>query len=194
MKRSGPKKGAVLLAASWALAAGVLGGLSCSRDGAQDPAARTDPRASSADTRGERRAYAGAPPVIPHAPFGASCTECHHEEGLAVGGVGFAPPSPHEETAGLSALSHCRQCHVFQETEQLFRASAFAGLDPSPRRGERAFPGAPPVMPHPAFMRENCLACHAGPAARAEIRTSHPERQHCRQCHVEVDAASAFRR
>jgi cytochrome c-type protein NapB len=41
-------------------------------------------------------------------------------------------------------------------------------------------------------MRENCAACHAGPAAREEIRTSHPERTRCRQCHVEVTARSEF--
>jgi cytochrome c-type protein NapB len=41
-------------------------------------------------------------------------------------------------------------------------------------------------------MRENCAACHTGPAAREEIRTSHPERTRCRQCHVPVTTREIF--
>ena len=39
-------------------------------------------------------------------------------------------------------------------------------------------------MPHSLQNRENCLACHAGPAAPIEIKVSHPERSNCRQCHA----------
>ena len=53
-------------------------------------------------------------------------------------------------------------------------------------------PLAPPVMPHSAFMRENCLACHSGPAAREEIRTPHPERPRCGQCHVQQVTRDLF--
>ena len=31
---------------------------------------------------------------------------------------------------------------------------------------------------------ETCIACHSGPASIAEIRSSHPERGNCRQCHM----------
>ena len=41
-------------------------------------------------------------------------------------------------------------------------------------------------------MRENCLACHTGPAVRQEIATTHPERSRCRQCHVEETSRSEF--
>ena len=41
-------------------------------------------------------------------------------------------------------------------------------------------------------MRENCAACHDGPGAREEIRTSHPERTRCRQCHVPVTDNQPF--
>jgi hypothetical protein len=41
-------------------------------------------------------------------------------------------------------------------------------------------------------MRENCAACHTGPAAREEIRTTHPERIRCRQCHVPVGSRTEF--
>ena len=52
----------------------------------------------------------------------------------------------------------------------------------------RTPPGsAPPPIPHDLQFRGNCLACHAGPAAVAEIRTTHPERADCRQCHVSPD-------
>jgi nitrate reductase cytochrome c-type subunit len=63
-------------------------------------------------------------------------------------------------------------------------ASRFNGMPQGPWRGGRFYEGAPPTIPHPLQLRENCLACHAGPASRPEIRTSHPERARCRQCHV----------
>ena len=58
--------------------------------------------------------------------------------------------------------------------------------------GDRATAGAPPRIPHRLLMRENCVACHDGPAAREEIRTDHPERDRCRQCHVPVETRSTF--
>jgi cytochrome c-type protein NapB len=113
---------------------------------------------------------------------------------MAVEGLGFAPASPHEATRGMSAMSRCRQCHVERHTDILWRESAFAGQRQDLRRGRRQHPMAPPVIPHPVFMRENCSACHAGAAAREEIRTSHPERVRCRQCHVEQRTTAVFQR
>ncbi len=51
--------------------------------------------------------------------------------------------------------------------------------------------GSPLWIPHDLQLRGNCLACHGGPAAVAEIRTAHPERANCRQCHVPADAPAA---
>ena len=116
-------------------------------------------------------------------PLG-SCVTCHDEDGAQIDGVGVAPASPHGEAAAAGAMQRCRQCHVPVETVALFVASRFTGLPQGPWKGGRATPGAPPTIPHTLQLRENCLACHAGPAARAEIRTSHPERVRCRQCHV----------
>lgn len=157
---------------------------------------------TAAVERAERRLFDGAPPVIPHQAQGMDCIACHNDEGMAVDGLGFAPPSPHEATEGLSAISNCRQCHVFQVTSFAvesdgaprapFVANHFVGLRQDLRAGRRLFDGAPPVMPHATFMRENCQACHAGPAAREEIRTSHPERLACWQCHVEQQTSAAF--
>jgi cytochrome c-type protein NapB len=138
----------------------------------------------AATVRAERRAYDGAPPVAPHSDFGMTCTQCHNEIGMEVPEVGYAPPSPHELTAGMSAMSRCRQCHVFQQTTDVFVANAFAGLRQDLRRGRRLNDLSPPVIPHKLQMRENCSACHTGVAAREEIRTSHPERARCVQCHV----------
>jgi cytochrome c-type protein NapB len=149
---------------------------------------------SAASVRATRRPFDGAPPVIPHAAFGAACTQCHNERGMEVAGLGFAPPSPHEFTAGLSALSRCEQCHAWSTTTTLFRESSFVGLRQDLRRGNRLYPGAPPVIPHLVQMRENCQACHAGPAVREEIRCGHAERTRCQQCHVPVIVASDFER
>ncbi len=141
---------------------------------------------SASDVRDARRAYDGAPPVIPHEPLGAPCTSCHNQEGLAVVDLGYAPPSPHGQTAGMGEFARCQQCHVFQAEVGPWRGSRFASLPvhTTPRAGTRAYAGAPPTLPHPAFGHENCLACHSGPAAREEIRTTHPERRRCQQCHV----------
>lgn len=138
-----------------------------------------------------RRAYEGAPPVIPHEAFGASCTECHRPAGPELAELGYAPPSPHGMTAGME-LARCRQCHVFQHTEGVWRSNTFEGLSRPPVPAPRAHPLAPPVIPHPVYMREDCLACHDGAAAREEIRTTHPERARCRQCHVEQQSTGRF--
>ena len=92
----------------------------------------------------------------------------------------------------MSARSRCRQCHVLRRTEAIFVENTFVGLPQDLRHGRRLHIEAPPVIPHSVFMRENCVACHTGPAAREEIRTSHPERLRCRQCHLEQQTTSTF--
>jgi hypothetical protein len=134
--------------------------------------------------RAARRAFDGAPPVIPHPALGGACTNCHSTSARELPGVGIAPPNPHLHTPGLGAGSRCEQCHVWQKTAEVFVASTFQGLRQAPRRGDRLFAHAPPVMPHHLFLREDCLACHAGPAARQEILCTHPERARCQQCHA----------
>jgi cytochrome c-type protein NapB len=103
---------------------------------------------------------------------------------MDVPGLGFAPPTPHGSTPGMSLASRCQQCHVYKTTDALFVESDFAGAPQSLRRGERLYTGAPPVAPHGLFLREDCLACHAGPAARAELVCTHPDRARCLQCHA----------
>jgi len=136
--------------------------------------------------RASRRAYSGAPPVIPHPPLGASCTVCHTEIGKATPPLGFAPANPHLKTPGIGSTANCKQCHLFQKSAEsdLFQKNTFIGFKPNTTRGDRLFATAPPVVPHHHFMRESCASCHSSPAARPEIRCSHAERTNCTQCHV----------
>lgn len=137
--------------------------------------------------RQQRRAYDGAPPVIPHAIDERDATSCPvcHERGMVLAGK-TAPAISHHP------MANCLQCHVPHTTSQpnpvgpelvgnAFTAQGFGG------RGKRAFSGAPPVMPHRLLMRENCSSCH-GVSGHIGIRTTHPERVNCQQCHA-PDAA-----
>lgn len=176
------------------LTGGVLALLALAAGCAEDappPPSGTGGGPSAGLARAERRAYDGAPPTIPHADPGAACGACHDADGQSVGHR-FAPAAPHAGTGAAGATQRCRQCHVFVTTDALFAASGFIGLPQNLRSGGRATPGAPPTIPHRLLMRENCAACHTGPGARDEIRSSHPDRQRCRQCHVPVTDTGEF--
>jgi nitrate reductase cytochrome c-type subunit len=129
-----------------------------------------------------RRAYPGAPPVIPHAVqddgvMNDDCLSCHEEGGYVPEYNAYTPVTPHPD------MANCRQCHVTQLVETNFVPTDWVATNP-PKRGRQAIPGGPLLIPHPLQMRENCAACHAGPQAVVEIRSSHPERENCLQCHV----------
>jgi cytochrome c-type protein NapB len=147
---------------------------------------------SDARVRAARRAFDGAPPVVPHDDFGMTCGECHNAQGMPVEDVGFAPASPHDGTTRAYSTIRCRQCHVFTLDDGLFVENGFVGFAQDLRQGERLNPLAPPVIPHLTLMRENCQACHTGPGARAVITSEHPERDRCRQCHVEALTRDEF--
>lgn len=130
------------------------------------------------------RAYHGAPPSIPHKVSSernmgdSSCLKCHDNGGFTEKFNAYAPVSPHPE------LVNCRQCHVPQKTQGLFKAFKYR-KETGPKVGvNNVLITSPPVIPHQIQLRENCLSCHAGPSAPKEIRVSHPERINCRQCHV----------
>jgi nitrate reductase cytochrome c-type subunit len=164
------------------------------------------------------RAYPGAPPRIPHGLtreelLSGTCNSCHERGGYAPRFGLYAPVTPHPqygqclqchvpdaELVGLplpdgSRSSTCRQCHVLEGTAQTFVGTRWQ-TTVWPELDQRALPGSPPSIPHDLQMRGNCLACHAGPGAVAEIRTTHPERASCRSCHVPapVEDRSAFTR
>ncbi|RJO70431.1 MAG: hypothetical protein C4523_05295 [Myxococcales bacterium] len=136
--------------------------------------------------RAERRAYDGAPPVIPH-PVDeratGACVACH-QTGMVVNGK-TAPMMSHR------LLGNCIQCHVpasrsIPAASPATVANGFEGFT-AYGRGSRAWIGAPPVIPHPSWMRSNCLGCH-GPGGKAGLRTPHPQRVSCQQCHVAQDS------
>lgn len=142
----------------------------------------------------ENRAYAGAPPRVPHEMLGSpmsiggkDCLQCHQNGGFVERFDAFAPVTPHPQ------LINCNQCHVPANTDKLFKESTFSRAG-APETGQAAMEGAPPVIPHKLFMRENCLSCHAGPSAPKAIRVSHPERVNCRQCHVPGNTEEEFKR
>ncbi|MBL8766224.1 MAG: nitrate reductase cytochrome c-type subunit [Planctomycetes bacterium] len=145
------------------------------------PVADVAQRGPAVDARASRRAYAGAPPTIPHAVdarSAAACMSCHGD-GFVLGSV-RAPKIPH------AAYANCTQCHVESSTSALGPvapiASSFAGLA-SPGSGERAWNGAPPTIPHATWMRSDCLSCH-GAGGAVGLRSTHPWRQNCLQCHA----------
>jgi cytochrome c-type protein NapB len=134
-------------------------------------------------TRAARRAFNGAPPVIPHAveqTDDAACYACHGQ------GARVGQRVANRMSHGL--LVNCLQCHAppppthFADLE-VEVANTFVGLS-TPTSGQRAFPGAPPVIPHSTWMREECLSCHGGVAGWPGLEVTHRWRTNCRQCHA----------
>lgn len=144
---------------------------------------RIDPqeKLTALQQRSQNRAFNGAPPTIPHAIdqlSDASCVACH-KEGVLTKSLRIARMSH-------AFLTNCTQCHVESRARHMpgtvFRENTFAGL-PAPTAGPRAFPGAPPQVPHSTWMRSDCMSCH-GYEGRHGLRTTHPWRNSCQQCHA----------
>ncbi|WP_437585314.1 nitrate reductase cytochrome c-type subunit [Sorangium sp. So ce1000] len=140
-------------------------------------------REAALEKRASRRAYDGAPPTIPHRieQLGApDCLSCH-ERGLRVANL-TAPRMSHVR------YESCTQCHVVGDDPRPLTETppapenSFVGMA-SPRRGARAYEGAPPTIPHPTLMRSECASCH-GVHGVLGIRSTHPYRQSCTQCHA----------
>lgn len=135
----------------------------------------------------ELRQYPGSPPWVPHdvAPSfkgdNVKCLSCHGNGGYDANLDAFAPVTPHPE------YENCSQCHVPQLTTENFVETNWQSIPP-PLLGRSAMGGSPPPIPHSLQIREDCIACHTGPAAVAEIRVEHGSRGNCRQCHVPMIA------
>lgn len=131
-------------------------------------------------SRAANRAFEGAPPTIPHPvdeADGLICDGCH-TDGSA--GVVYDPMMSH------SYRVSCTQCHVPGANEQFGEPPEMHNGFQGRRRWEpvaTAGPGGPPPIPHTTLMRTNCLSCH-GELGRAGLRTPHPERVSCTQCHA----------
>lgn len=158
------------------------------------------------------RAYPGAPPRIPHEltpeEFRTSaCKTCHERGGYSRRFHAYVPVTPHpgngeclqchvgaDELMAIPLLSpdssrRCHQCHGAGGRPHAF-AEDLPGWRPAPwptMAGDTRAGTPPPPIPHDLQGRGNCVACHAGPAAVAEIRTTHPEWADCRQCHAAPD-------
>lgn len=139
------------------------------------------------ERRASARAYAGAPPTIPHAidqRSAPACLACH-ERGARIGDR-IAPAMSH------ARYQSCVQCHAPQQSSvpsppaPALTENGFVGME-APTLGTRAWPGAPPTIPHATWMRERCDSCH-GVSGASPMRSTHPARQSCTQCHV-PDAA-----
>ncbi len=141
------------------------------------------------DSYYNRRAYPGAPPVIPHpteenhSMGGKDCLQCHQNGGYVDEYKAFAPISPHTDYV------NCKQCHVPVKSKGVFKPNYWNKID-APETKQQALLGSPPIIPHSLEMRNNCLACHGGPSAPKEIRVTHPNRVNCRQCHALNDNAN----
>lgn len=152
------------------------------------------------------RAFPGAPPAIPHGLTeaelkGTECNTCHERGGYVPRFAAYVPVTPHPELRdclqchvpndaimglafpGRQPEAVCLQCHVLDATPATFAELDWRG--PAwPEVGQRPTPESPPLIPHGFQLRHNCLACHMGAGAVEEIRTDHPERTSCRQCHL----------
>lgn len=133
--------------------------------------------------RASRRAFNGAPPIIPHAIERTDDSACYacHGQGMRIGDR-IANRMSH------GFLANCTQCHSPPPPKPFASLDAeventFVGL-PAPLKGERAFEGAPPTIPHSRWMRQECLACHGNKAGWAGLQATHPWRINCTQCHA----------
>lgn len=146
----------------------------------------------SLETYYSRRAYVGAPPFIPHEVGTSlvkkdSCLSCHENGGFVKDWSAFAPVSPHPQ------YLNCRQCHVTQLTNNVFKPNNWTSVRP-PLLGRSMLPGSPPPIPHSLQMRSKCLSCHSGAGSVSAIRIDHPDRVNCRQCHVPALEKGVFSR
>lgn len=133
--------------------------------------------------RASRRAFNGAPPVIPHDVGRMNDVACHacHDQGVQIG----------QQAANRMShgrLANCLQCHATPPPEpfagmQQEIDNNFSGLA-APTGGSRAFADAPPVIPHSTWMRERCLSCHGGIAGWPGLEVTHRWRTNCAQCHA----------
>ncbi len=150
-----------------------------------------DERALIMLERIQRRAYDGAPPTIPHAINTRdvrSCTACHSQDANVMVAGKRTPAMSHP------FMSSCTQCHAPSEGLDIAVRSGTTGLvvknefrgNKRSGKGQRAYPGAPPTLPHRVWMRQNCMSCH-GPGMPDAIVTSHPQRSNCLQCHAQND-------
>lgn len=151
---------------------------------------------SSLKVRASRRAYNGAPPIIPHSVGSTNDAACYacHGQGMKLDGLlkDSLAAMGMDRSLRASVMSHgflanCVQCHAAPGPNALppgdwHVENHFVGLS-APPAGQRAYPGAPPTIPHSQWMRQNCNACHGGPNGWLGLNSTHQWRTNCLQCH-----------
>jgi hypothetical protein len=87
----------------------------------------------------------------------------------------------------MSRTQKGAKCHppAVRQMPQTPQANSLDGSALPSERADRVQAPAPPVMPHPALLREKCLACHAPDGWEDVTSTFHPERLRCRQCPIQ---------
>jgi len=184
-----------------------------------DPPRRGTARPRTLSRFRANRAYPGAPPRIPHALTSTelrttTCTVCHERGGYSPRFLAYVPRTPHPELTdclqchtpdahllgvalpGNEANDICRQCHALgANRNQPSTHRAWGDVDWRPAQWPPLDPvrasGTPPPIPHDLALRGNCGTCHVGQSAISEIRTAHPERSNCRQCHLTIAATDS---
>jgi nitrate reductase (cytochrome), electron transfer subunit len=160
------------------------------------------------------RAFEGAPPRIPHGVSAEEfrtdqCRTCHQRGGYSRRFAAYVPLTPHADRGmcvqchvGVDAVigasnpaadpnTRCSICHPASGGSPLADARVTWPTTVWPTLPTTVAGRDPPMIPHDLTFRQNCLTCHAGPAAAAEIRTTHPERLDCRACHLAADPDAA---
>jgi cytochrome c-type protein NapB len=129
--------------------------------------------------------FDSAPPGVPSITQDSSlaCLACH--------GARLEVKDKFASQISHSLYASCTQCHVPGVGIGLAGVDA-ALLEPlaenqfalatKPLRGNRAWPQAPPTIPHGTRMRSDCLSCH-GPRGLFALRTPHTSVR-LRQCHA----------
>lgn len=155
------------------------------------------------------RAYPGAPPRIPHGLTpeefrSGGCNTCHERGGFSQRFGAYVPITPHPEMGAclqchvgdgdlmaialpsMDPSARCRQCHAQGGARRVAATVDWTPLE-WPRLTRKKLGSGPQPIPHTLEFRTNCLSCHVAPSAVAEIRTTHPDRANCRQCHLTGD-------
>jgi nitrate reductase cytochrome c-type subunit len=130
----------------------------------------------------DNRAYSGAPPVVQHEILElgrGDCLSCHLHGDAKEPFKKKAQKTPHPE------LVRCEQCHVEEMTSGVFKNNTFLGKTYVMRL--KAHQESPPLIPHPLTLRENCVGCHGLEENEERLKTDHPERVRCVQCHLRVN-------
>ena len=148
-------------------------------------------RTNALNWRAKRRAYEGTPPTIPH-----PITEYNKEVCLACHGAGLRFKGLVATVISHPKFTNCTQCHISVINPIATRSSKVGLIGTQETRPNKLedkkilekleasiFGKLPPTIPHDTWMMQECNSCHGLNGVHG-IRTPHPDRTNCAQCHV----------